>query len=88
MGPLEETEEDKIREGPEVEETRVQIPSGRTERSAEAKLWRWQVMYCDLTRVGVSGDMPGIIRGRERAQWVSYLPYRHEDLSSNLQHPR
>lgn len=45
-------------------------------------------MYCDLTHVGVSGDMPGIIRGRERAQWVSYLPYRHEDLSSNLQHPR
>lgn len=38
MGPLEETKEDKIREDPEEEETRVQIPSGKTERSAEAKL--------------------------------------------------
>lgn len=43
--------------------------------------------HCDFTHVGVFGDLHGIIRDRERAQWVNYLPYKHEDLSSTLQHP-
>lgn len=44
-------------------------------------------VYWAYSHLGAFGPHRIVEADRELTRWVKYLPFKHEDLTSNVQHP-